>query len=201
MLFLRRLVLAFLPLALFPLSVQQSSAQETSRTELGAQAQATLGGDQPTGTAQPENPQTQEPCVDTVLEAVNNQFGTQLTASSLVIPPGRDVRTFQRGGGLNVYVQAAGLSQEQLDRIRPGRYSTNPRAAVGPTLHMPRAGEGRGINQAVYERGVDDVLGQKVIFTAHLDSANPSKDLAGAVAHFFRDLLQIGRNPCPVSSD
>jgi RHS repeat-associated protein len=145
---------------------------------------------------QEQTGQPQDPCVQKILDAINSQFQTDLSTSDLVIPANRRVDTFTRGGGRNIYVRATG---KQSGAIRPERYSLNPRDVVGPTLHIPRDGEGSGPNQAVFERGRDDVLGEYVIFTAHLDSANPSRDLAGAVTHLFVDVLKLGRDPCPAN--
>jgi RHS repeat-associated protein len=146
----------------------------------------------PEQTGQPE-----DPCVQKILDAINSQFQTDLTRSDLVVPEGKLENIFTRGGGRNIYVQATNLSEAQFNKIKPGRYSLNPKSSMGPTLHLP--GNGSEGGTAVYQQTVDlnaGVLG--VTFTAHLDSANPTTDVVGFFKHMVVDFFQIHRDPCPV---
>jgi hypothetical protein len=141
-------------------------------------------------------PQPQDPCTEKILAAINNQFETDLTASDLVVPPGKTDRIFTRGGGRNIYVEATNLSHDQFERIVPGRYQTDEHNSRRPTLHIP--GNNSVGGTAVYQRNVDLNTGVlDVTLTAHLDSANPWADVVGFFKHMVVDFFQVSRDLCP----
>jgi RHS repeat-associated protein len=135
-------------------------------------------------------PKKQQTCQDAILNAVNNQFGTNFTAA--------DVQsTFTNGGAVNLVINGTGLPASQFNSIQTGRSPNGFLGAVigyGPSLHI--AGPAPLDPSAVFNSS--NIGGAtSVTFTAHIDSAwayNP----IGALLHYFIDVRgQATRNPCP----
>ena len=148
----------------------------------------------------------QSPCVATILNAINKQFGTNLTSANLVplitSASKNDMPAdhFLRGGGINIYVQATNLTQTQFNSMVPGRYPTTSAGTLGPNLFIFQGTVPR-TETAIYQQNIDSQTNSLgVTFTAHLDSADPV-DVVGAIDHLFTDVFQINRDPCPTKGD
>lgn len=141
----------------------------------------------------PNNPSQPSTCQQTVLSAVNNQFGTNLTANNVQGNP------FSNGGATNINILASDLPAGQFNSIQPGRYPLNPITwliGYGPTLHVT----GQTLLDPPPAQFANANVGgaTSVLFTAHIDSSFAYNPI-GALIHFFADVLHLGgpRNPCP----
>ena len=138
-------------------------------------------------------------CQQAVLNAVNSQFGTNLTAQNIL--PSSDPNPTPGGGQVNVDISVnSGLSPAQFNAIQPGRYAPpgplGMLTGYGPSLHVV-AGPSR-LDSTALTFANSNVGGMySATFTAHIDSAwadNP----VGALFHLFIDVLgHNSRNPCP----
>jgi RHS repeat-associated protein len=135
-------------------------------------------------------PWQQNPCTQSVLQAVNNQFGTNLTEANVTsefqfstgAPPGQ--------GTLNVNFSVPAAAQPT--GVSPGRYPLNWWTYVigyGSTLHIPAGPGGLDSSSTLFFSDSQ--------FTAHLDSAFPYNPI-GALLHWLEDVLGIGgHKQCP----
>ena len=114
------------------------------------------------------------PCDQKIEQAVNNTFGTNATVEGLGV---------DRGGTWNVQLTATNLNPQQMQAMSGGRHGGNL-LGVGSTVE---------INNST------PTSANSLTFTAHLDSANPSRFpwITGAVVHFFMDVLTNAGGPCP----
>jgi RHS repeat-associated protein len=130
------------------------------------------------------------PCQATILNAVNNQFGTNFTDANVQ-------STFNNGGAVNLVINGTGLPPSQFNAIQPGRSPSNFLGAItgyGPSLHI--TGQAPLDPTAVFNNS-NDGGATSVTFTAHIDSAWADNPI-GALLHFFIDVLgSKTRNPCP----
>jgi RHS repeat-associated protein len=135
----------------------------------------------------------QNACTQPILDAVNDQFGTNFTPDNVQGDP------FPNGQATNLSILATGLPAAVFNSIQTGRYPESPLTWVtgyGPTLHV--TGQTYfDLAPATFQNnnagGVTSVL-----FTAHIDSSFAYNPI-GFLIHVIRDLLHIGgpRNPCP----
>jgi RHS repeat-associated protein len=142
---------------------------------------------------QPQPQLTQ--CQQTVLNAVNSQFGT----NAAVLPssdPG-----VQPGGQVNVdFGVNSGLTPAQFNSIQPGRYAPSgfwgALTGYGPSLHVVAAPSGLDPNAMTFTNS--NVGGAySVSFTAHIDSAWADNPI-GFLLHLFIDVFgSKSRKPCP----
>jgi RHS repeat-associated protein len=138
-------------------------------------------------------PAQQNACTQTVLGAVNSQFGTNFTDSSDTVLQG-----WQNGSAYNLLITGAGLPAAQFNAVRTGRYPLNWWSYLigyGPTLHI--TGQTYFNPPPAEFYNVNNGGATQVTFTGHIDSAflfNP----IGALIHLFRDVLGLGGpHPCP----
>ena len=140
----------------------------------------------------------QPDCQSQILNAVNNQFGTNLDQSN-ILPSTSLAR--QPGGQVNLNLSVSGgLTPPQFNEIQPGRYAPPGLLGVltgyGPSLHV--VGGPSGLDQNVLPFTNSNIGGvYSDTFTAHIDSAwayNP----IGAVLHGIIDVLGSSTRPsCP----
>ena len=93
----------------------------------------------PTQPLVPNNPAQLTTCHQTILNAVNNQFGTNLTAQNVL--PTSDPNPTAGGGQVNVnFGGGFGLSASQFNAIQSGRYAPPGFfgfiTGYGPSLHV-----------------------------------------------------------------
>lgn len=145
---------------------------------------------QPTPPPSVPTPQPQNPCAPSVLRAVNQTAGTNLTSADVQ-------RDFTNGGAANLVLGANNLPAAQFNAIQPGRRPLSLVTTLfgyGPTLHI--AGPGFFDPNAVFSNSNNGGT-TSVTFTAHIDSAFAYNPI-GAVLHLFLDIFGAGsRNPCP----
>jgi len=137
-------------------------------------------------------------CQQTVLDAVNNQFGTDLNANN-VLPTSNP--NLQPGGQVNVNFGVNwGLSATQFNTIQPGRYAPSGFWGVltgyGPSLHVVASPSGLDPDTMTF--GSSNFGGlYSVGFTAHIDSAWADNPF-GFFLHLFIDVFgSKSRKPCP----
>lgn len=137
-------------------------------------------------------------CQQTVLNAVNNQFGTNLNANSIL--PSSDPG-LQPGGQVNVdFGASSGLTPTQFNAIQPGRYAPSgfwgALTGYGPSLHVVASPSGLDPNAPMFANS--NVGGAySVSFTAHIDSAWGNNPI-GFILHLFIDVFgSKSRKPCP----
>jgi hypothetical protein len=156
----------------------------------------TTGGG--SGSNAPNNPTQPTACQQTVLNAVNNQFGTNLSASNISSTSDPNP---QPGGQVNVNFSInGGLTATQFNAIQTGRYAPSGFWGVltgyGPSLHVVAAPSGLDLNTLTFSNSnVGGVYSAS--FTAHIDSAWADNPI-GPLLHWFIDILGAkSRNPCP----
>ncbi len=141
----------------------------------------------------PGVPPSQPDCQGPILNAVNNQFGTNFTDANVQ-------STFTNGGGFNLVINGTGLSASQFNSIQTGRYASgflNAITGVGPSLHLPAYDAVNDPNAIFNNSNIGGMT--SVTFTAHTDSAFAYNPL-GALLHYILDVSDQGkatRNPCP----
>jgi hypothetical protein len=147
----------------------------------------------------PNSPAQLTTCQQTILNAVNNQFGTNLTAQNVL--PTSDPNPTAGGGQVNVnFGGGFGLSASQFNAIQSGRYAPPGFfgfiTGYGPSLHVVSGPSGLDPTAGTFQ--TSNIGGLTSFgFTAHIDSAwayNPF----GAFLHWLIDVRGHGshRNPC-----
>jgi len=130
------------------------------------------------------------PCQAVILSAVNNQFGTNFTNSSVQ-------STFTNGGAFNLVINGTGLTPSQFNSIQPGRFPNGLIGIItgsGKSLHI--TGQTTLDPTAIFTKSNNGGV-TSVIFTAHIDSAFAYNPI-GALLHYLKDVQgQATRNPCP----
>jgi RHS repeat-associated protein len=152
----------------------------------------------PTSPQAPNNGQLTA-CQQTILNAVNNQFGTNLTAQNVL--PTSDPNPTAGGGQVNVnFGGGYGLSASQFNAIQSGRYAPPGFfgfiTGYGPSLHVVAGPSGLDPTAGTFQTSNFGGL-TSFGFTAHIDSAwayNPF----GAFLHWLIDVRGHGshRKPC-----
>jgi hypothetical protein len=133
------------------------------------------------------------------LNAINSQFGTNLTAANIL--PTSDPNPQTNGGQVNTnFGVVAGLSAAQFNAIQSGRYAPPGvfgfLTGYGASLHVV-AGPS-GLDPSANMFGSSNIGGMySVGFTAHFDSAWANNPL-GALLHYLIDVRGHGahRQPC-----
>jgi len=137
-------------------------------------------------------------CQQTVLNAVNNQFGTNLTAENVL--PTSDPNPTIGGGQVNVNFGGGwGLSPGQFNAIQPGRYAPPGvlgfLTGYGPSLHVVAAPSELDPTVGAFANSNYGGL-TSFAFTAHIDSAWADNPF-GALLHWIIDVLGHNtRKPC-----
>jgi RHS repeat-associated protein len=146
-----------------------------------------------TGGTPPQTQAQNNACTQPILNAVNNQFGTNFTPDNIQGDP------FPNGGATNLNILGTGLPAAQFNSIQTGRYPLNwwsYAIGYGPTLHIT----GQGLFDPAPAGFTNSNVGgvTSVSFTAHIDTSFAYNPI-GALIHLFTDLLHLGgpRNPCP----
>jgi len=137
-------------------------------------------------------------CQTKVLNAVNSQFGINLTDDNIL--PTSSLLP-QQGGQVNVDIGInSGLSPAQFNVIQPGRYAPPGvlgfLTGYGPSLHV--VAEPTPLDPTALVFSNSNIGGEySVSFTAHIDSAWANNPI-GALSHLIVDVLgHKSRNPCP----
>ena len=134
----------------------------------------------------------QDVCEESILNAVNGQFGTNFTPNDVT-------QTFTpTGGATNLIIFGTGLPAAQFNSLQPGRYAPSPLTwltGYGPTLHITGQTWLNGPPAVFTSSNIGGNM--SVLFTAHIDYGfvfNP----IGALYHLFREVLHLGgaRRPC-----
>ncbi len=136
-------------------------------------------------------PSSPNACEQPILNAVNNQFGTNFMPAD--VGTGQFVPfPYPQVPGGPVSIDVFVPPQDQPDGASPGRYPVNWWTYIvgyGPTLHIPAGSGGLDSPSTLFFSGSE--------FIAHLDSAFPYNPF-GLLIHFLEDVLGIGgHNPCP----
>jgi hypothetical protein len=133
------------------------------------------------------------------LNAINTQFGTNLTAANIL--PTSDPNPQQSGGQVNTnFGIVAGLSPSQFNAISNGRYAPPGilgfLTGYGPSLHVTGGPSGLDPTATVFANSNFGGM-YSVQFTAHIDSAWANNPI-GAILHWFIDVRGHGshRQPC-----
>ena len=158
-----------------------------------------LGVGSPGGIA-PNNPTQPTACQIKTLNAINNQFGTNLTAANIL--PTSDPNPTAGGGQINTnFGVVSGLSPGQFNAIQAGRFAPSGvfgfLTGYGSSLHVVAGPSGLDPSANLF--GASNIGGMySAGFTAHFDSAwayNPF----GALLHYLIDVRGHGahRQPCP----
>ncbi len=141
----------------------------------------------------PNNSTQPSTCTQTVLNTVNNQFGTNAQLSNATS------EGLQPGGQINVNIQLSGLTAAQFNAVQPGRYAPPGFfgfiTGYGTSLHIVGGPSGDDPNVLPFNN--QNIGGPySVSFTAHLDSAWADNPI-GALLHFIIDVLgHNSRKPC-----
>ncbi len=159
----------------------------TAIQDTGIQGPVGTGG---AADAPNNGPPNQNACTAPILNAVNNNYGTNFDPSNVQ-------STFTNGGAFNLNINGSGLPASQFNAIQTGRSPNGFWGAIigyGPSLHI--TGPAALNPNAVFSNS--NIGGAtSVTFTAHIDSAwayNP----IGALLHYVIDVRgQATRNPCP----
>jgi hypothetical protein len=137
--------------------------------------------------------QQQNACSATILNAVNNQFGTNFTS--------KDVQGngWANGGGTNINILGTNLPAAQFNSLQTGRYPLNWYTYLigyGSTLHITGTTRLDPLPAFFASRNVGGQT--SVLFTAHTDTSLAYSPI-GFLIHWFRDMLHIGgpRAQCP----
>lgn len=131
-------------------------------------------------------------CEQTILDAVNAQFGTSLATS--------DITGDFTNGAVNIDITATsndGLTPDQFNAIQTGRYTNalGYLTGLGPSLHVAGPSPFDSNGAQFSNSNVGGFL--SVSFTAHIDSAFAYNPI-GLLVHTFVDVLGSStRNPCP----
>ena len=145
----------------------------------------------PFANAAANNDARNNPCTQPILDAVNNQFGTNATWNDIQGDP------FTNGNATNLNIQLTGLPAGQFNSIQTGRYPANwltYLSGYGPYVHVT----GSSYFDPTATFANSNIGGNTIVlFTAHIDYGyllNPF----GALYHLIREVFQIGgpRGPC-----
>lgn len=153
----------------------------------------------PSNPAAPNNQAQPTACQTKTLNAINSQFGTNLTAANIL--PTSDPNPQANGGQVNTnFGVVAGLSPTQFNAIQSGRYAPQGvfgfLTGYGSSLHVV-AGPS-GLDPSANMFGSSNIGGMySVGFTAHFDSAWANNPI-GAFLHWLIDVRDHGahRQPC-----
>jgi RHS repeat-associated protein len=169
----------------------QGTGQPCNDNGTGGNPGGGSGGGRPVAANNGPAPQTPSQCTTTILNAVNNQFGTSFTSGDVQGNP------FENGGATNINILGTGLPAGQFNSIQPGRYPGSPLTwliGYGSTLHVT----GQTFLDPTATFTNSNIGGDtSVLFTAHIDTSFAYNPI-GALIHLFRDVLHIGgpRKPC-----
>jgi len=143
-------------------------------------------------------PPPQPDCQSRILNAVNNQFGTNLDQSN-ILPSTSLAR--QPGGQVNLDLSVSGgLTPTQFNAIQAGRYAPPGLLGVltgyGPSLHVVGGPSGLDPNALTFTNSnIGSVYSDT--FTVHIDSAWADNPI-GAILHGIIDVLGSSTRPsCP----
>lgn len=130
------------------------------------------------------------PCMQTLLNAINNQFGTSFGKGNVT-----GGNTFN--AAFNIVVRGVNLPPGAFNSLQPGRYPIGVGGVLGSgaSLHI----EGSGPSQDFPPLSNGNVGGvTSVGFTAHTDTGWPYNPVGG-IRHAQIDVRSKGanRSPCP----
>lgn len=169
-------------------------------TETGSGENSSGSSGSSGGAKAPNNPLQPTACQVKTLNAINNQFGTNLMASNIL--PTSDPNPTAGGGQINTnFGVVSGLLPGQFNAIQSGRFAPSGVfgfiTGYGSSLHVV-AGP-NGLDPSANLFGTSNIGGMySAGFTAHFDSAFAYNPL-GALLHYLIDVRGHGahRQPCP----